>query len=99
MFLIFVYNKSIIFSINDAIPKCGINVITGNHVMLSNILTASQNRITIAPAEKDTFKCYFPFKFDSAIKQAELTICLMEWMPPPDGIVMCQGGDAITSHE
>ena len=24
---------------------------------------------------------------------------LMEWMPPPDGIAMCQGGDGCTSHE
>ena len=24
---------------------------------------------------------------------------LMEWMPPPDGIAMCQGGDVFASHE
>ena len=24
---------------------------------------------------------------------------LMEWMPPPDGIAMCQGGDVCASHE
>ena len=27
------------------------------------------------------------------------SICLMEWMPPPDGIAMCQGGDVCASHE
>ena len=26
-------------------------------------------------------------------------VYLMEWMPPPDGIAMCQGGDVCTSHE
>ena len=24
---------------------------------------------------------------------------MMEWMPPPDGIAMCQGGDVCASHE
>jgi hypothetical protein len=62
--------------INDAVPKCGINVITKNGLILRNILTVGQGPVTIAPAEKDTFKCYFPFNFDSAIKQAELTIWL-----------------------
>jgi hypothetical protein len=27
------------------------------------------------------------------------SIRLMEWMPPPDGIAMCQGGDVCASHE
>ena len=26
-------------------------------------------------------------------------LSLMEWMPPPDGIAMCQGGDVCASHE
>lgn len=72
----FVYNKSIIFSIDNALPKCGINLITDDHVIFRNILTIGQGRVTIAPAEKDTFKCYFPFKFDSGVKQAELKIWL-----------------------
>ena len=62
--------------------------LTGCIVAVENVL---QSRAVVSGGMR---RCPFA---DQTVRAVDRDV--MEWMPPPDGITMCQGGDVCASHE